>query len=153
LIDTTYSNSRIEPAPRAPASEATPWDGVDGQIKSLAQQAMVTQTTIGQLQARPEADPLPAIGILTALVAILALTGWYTVKRLTAGRLQNTSNYSETLAQVSVIDTLHEPLPTPAAAPRDGMAHEASESLSPKLSDPDAFMALALDSKRMDIEV
>lgn len=138
---------------------------------------MVTQTTIGQLKARPEADPLPAIGILTALVAILALTSWYMVKRLTAGRLQNTSNSSESPPQVSVIDTLQEPLPTteteagpaqapgpppldvaqiapaPAAAPQDGMAQEASESTSPKLSDPDAFMALALDSKRMDIEL
>jgi hypothetical protein len=173
LTDTTSPQIPAEPPQRPPSGGATPWDGVDGQIKALAQQALATKTTIVQAQTRPEADPLPVIGMLVALMATVALAGWYLLKRLSANRLQNDEHFAQTTHMVDVSDTLQEPPSLAesanAAAPEPEPAPETqvhameqaeaipstppapdtvatSESGSPELSDPDAFMALALEN-------
>jgi hypothetical protein len=165
------------------ADDALALDRVDAQIKTLQQQALATQTSIQQLQARPAVDPLTAItaelpalpsvnatgaGLFVGVAVALVLAGWYVWKRpKTQPAQQPLQDYVSEVVHdpLSLWGTLHDP-----QAEGDGML--ANAPLPAAESDPDAFMSMAQfgapeptqpvavlpqrvapDSKRVDIEL
>ena len=184
LSDSTSSlKSLAVQTPIPLADDALALDRVDAQIKTLQQQAMATQTSIQQLQARPAVDPLTAItaklpalppinaaavGVFAGVTVALVLAGWYVWKRPKKEHaLYARQDYvhEEVHDPLSLWGTLHDP-----QAEGDGTL--ANEPLPAAESDPDTFMSMAQfgapeptqpvavqpqrvapDSKRVDIEL
>ena len=103
---------------------SAPFDRMEADIKALQQQALATQASIQQLNARPSVDPwtaiqskVPAIpvvdstsiGVSLALAAALAAIWWYLWQRPQTLHIQEASESREVADPHDAVGVLHEP--------------------------------------------
>ncbi len=116
-------NSALQPlGPSVPAGTA--FDRMEADIKVLQQQAMATQASIQQLNARPAVDPwtaiqskvptLPAvdmtvIGVSVVLAAVVASTWWYSRRRPKTLHTQEAPEYPGIPDPHAAFGTIHNP--------------------------------------------
>ena len=134
--------------PQSPSAAGTmAFDRMEADIKALQQQALATQTSIQQLQSRPQTDPLtsllndaPAlpsidttvVSAVVVLAAALALVWWYLWQRPKVWSAHEDYEHLEIHSPANDLQAQHEPErepePEPLQEPKRGPMghHEAA---------------------------